>query len=259
MSIKFRCRSCNAVCKATEDLAGERIECHACGKTIVVPEDDDNLPMHSRPIRRAMSGLTVGSLVVSLIGIFFGIGAAVPFACGMCCFFLIPLSWLSTALAALLNGIGLALGLTSRSRGDREPATTWAIALNAVGLMIVVLAIVLQLAIGTAGVALSATQEAREAEEKKAAEKKLKDDAARKREQDAKRVSLADLRAQLIGKSSNEVIDILGRPAETSGEHQTNGYWTYKDLAKHEVTGLPLRETRVHWRNGKVQLVTGHD
>ena len=49
--MSFLCPSCSTEIEATLDMIGERTECPACGSTIVVPDNRDDIPADDGIIR----------------------------------------------------------------------------------------------------------------------------------------------------------------------------------------------------------------
>lgn len=66
-----------------------------------------------------------------------------------------------------------------------------------------------------------------------------------------------EFRAALIGKTEDEVLSLVGRPASTQ---DTRGgvYWYYRDRTRDPVTGRVDRRVQVVFRNGVVDAVNFH-
>lgn len=74
--------------------------------------------------------------------------------------------------------------------------------------------------------------------------------------QAAKKYGRDELKKLLVGKTADEVIQLIGRPMKTTGD-ATSGTWYYKSLTTDEVTGKEDYETYIHFTDAKVRNVTG--
>jgi hypothetical protein len=84
---------------------------------------------------------------------------------------------------------------------------------------------------------------------------------AREVERQAKEKSLPtrdEFRAKVMGKTPDEVTDLVGKPDSIAGASGASGgvvTWTYRNVSRDPVTGKTDGPVSVHFRNGRVEKV----
>lgn len=71
-----------------------------------------------------------------------------------------------------------------------------------------------------------------------------------------KKYTREELKALLVGKAPKEVIELIGKPEETSGDGD-NSLWIYRNITTDTATGKVDRRTSVFFYYGAVHNVSG--
>jgi hypothetical protein len=109
-------------------------------------DDLDDLRDDPRPPRRPLRpgyGMGIAGLICGIVGVVLAVAGGGSLFCGICCIFLVGISWIIAAIGALVGALGIVFGLVSRSQGNPTSLPIWAITTGAAAAALAILAIVL--------------------------------------------------------------------------------------------------------------------